>query len=511
MADNNGKRKKSKSEPFGKKLRTRKDTKKVQKKRSLLMLPQLPPSDDDTSSNDSGNVALNAKEEEDSPAYILIPIMGNDMLQDELPENGEISMEDAFDYPIGNGNKGRNRNRLKLTIPRKKSPLTLRLESARKEVEDYNKENGDGKKHTLKDQILLMNTDVPVKANILRKLEDYEKSKSGYDSSKYTTWVKDFLQLPLGKTVPVPISLEDGTSRIQKYVTEVRSCLDSAIAGQDHVKDEVIDFIARLISNPSSRGNILALVGPPGSGKTRLVRKGIAEALKRPFHVINLGGMNDVHVLTGHDLTYTGAKYGRLAQILIQSQCENPVVYLDEIDKVQSSHDKGMEIFRVLTHVLDEEQNHEFYDEYFSNVKINLSKILFVASLNNAENIEPILLDRLKLIKTADLDLATKMNIVRNYILPEICSEVAMAVDTLDISDEVITYVIQNKTEKEEGCRQLKRKWETIVQKLNTRRILSKEPFTSEKEKVTLTRSLVDDLLKNSDTSSNKVLEHMYS
>ena len=120
------------------------------------------------------------------------------------------------------------------------------------------------------------------------------------------------------------------------------------------------------------------------------MRKGIAEALGRPFHVLNLGGMNDVHVLTGHDLTYTGAKYGRFAQILIQSQCENPVIYLDEIDKVQSGNDKGMEIFRVLTHVLDEEQNHEFYDEYFSNVSIDLSKILFVASLNNPDDIEGI-------------------------------------------------------------------------------------------------------------------------
>ena len=523
------KKRKSKSESFGKKLRTRKDTKKIQtgktsRSSSLMLLAPPPPDDSSDNKSDTskgsininpmdeiGNIKniTNGNDESNNPAFLLIPILGGDYNnEDDGDPRGEISMEDAFDYPIGPSGT-RKRGKLRLATNRKRSPTAIKLEKARKEVEDYNS-GMDGKKHTLKDQVLLMETAVSVKANIIRKMEDFEKSKSGYDQSKFNNWLRDVLQLPFGKSVDLPITLQDGAQKIQAYLDEVRSCLDRAIAGQDHVKDEIIDFIARLIANPSSRGNILALVGPPGSGKTRLVRKGIAEALKRPFHVINLGGMNDVHVLTGHDVTYTGAKYGRLAQIMIQSQCENPVIYLDEIDKIQSTHDKGMEIFRVLTHVLDDEQNHEFYDEYFSNVSINLSKILFVASLNNAESIEPVLLDRLKLIKVDELTVETKVDIVRNYMLPELFSQVAMNAEAVGISDDLIRYVIRNKTDNEEGCRQLKRKWETIVQKLNTMKITRKGAF-EEKETIDLTSKLVDELLKHSDVGNKIHAQHIYS
>jgi ATP-dependent Lon protease len=239
------------------------------------------------------------------------------------------------------------------------------------------------------------------------------------------------------------------------------------------------------------------------------VRKGVAEAFQRPFHVINLGGMNDVHVLTGHDLTYTGAKYGKLAQILIQSRCENPIIYLDEIDKIQSGNDKGMEIFRVLTHILDEEQNHEFYDEYFGTVPIDLSKVLFVASLNNPDDIETILRDRLKLVKVDDLTIQEKISISRDYIFPELFTQVAMPLDTMEIEDDIIRYVIRNKTEEEGGCRQLKRKWETIVQKVNTQRITKTGMFDGV-ERVRLTERDIDELLKNTDRE-RRIPLHIYN
>ncbi len=466
---------------------------------------------------------------DDSPAFLIIPILSemigqNNAMGTSGLKTNEISIEDARDYPIGML-PGKRRPNLKLptSILKKKSPLTLKLDKAKEELEKYNSESlmDDIKKHPIKDQILLMDIDVSIKSTIIKKFEDNEKSKNGYDQSKFMNWVKDVVQLPFSKSIPLPITMQDGPKKIHTYLEKVRGHLNTAIAGQESAKEEVVDFIARLISNPKSRGNIIAFAGAKGVGKTKLVRKGVAEALGRPFHVINLGGMNDVHVLTGHDLTYTGAKYGRFAQIMIQSKCENPVIYLDEIDKVQSGSDKGMEIFRVLTHVLDEEQNHEFFDEYFAGIKIDLSKILFVASLNNPDDIEPVLRDRLKIIHVENLDLKTKLQIIKNYMLPELCTEVAFPLEQLHITEDIMKYIIRTKTEEEDGCRQLKRNLETIIQKLNTQRITSSGYFAFDftelneddskpsDKVVNLTESLVDILLKKTE-DKNKIPSHIY-
>ncbi len=400
--------------------------------------------------------------------------------------------------------------------------VQARLEKAQKDIDSYNRGHfTDVKDQPLKVQIVLMETDVSVKSSILKRYEENERNRSSFDQIKFMNWVRDVLSIPFGRTLNLPVTTKDGPIEVRAYLAKVKGKLETAVAGQKAAKDEIVDFIARLVSNPRGRGNVIALAGPKGVGKTRLIRRGVADALERPFHVINLGGMNDAHVLTGHDLTYTGAKYGRLAHILIQSRCENPVIYLDEIDKIQGGSDRGMEVFRVLTHILDEEQNHEFFDEYFSGVKLNLSKVLFVASLNNVEEVDPILLDRLKIVRVDSLDDKTKVDIVRNYMLPELCREVALSHDLIDMPDEVIQYIIRVKTKAEDGCRQLKRKIETIIQKLNTQRVTGTGMFhndiavdyylPSEVRRVVLTQSVVDELLRYTDMDQTHTYQHMYN
>ena len=393
--------------------------------------------------------------------------------------------------------------------------LELKLSSQEKLIKEYIKEHAlDYSNQDLRKQILLMEAPLHVKAMLLTKYDDINKSNgmsfgNSADKSKYQAWIKDILTVPFAKTKSLPVTINDGPDKIRDFLQGMKDTMNVAIAGHDHAKDEILDYVARVISNPTGKGNILALSGPKGGGKTRLLKRGVADALGRPFHVINLGGLNDVHVLTGHDMTYSGAKYGRIAQILIQSKCDNPIIYLDEIDKIQASSDKGMEIFRILTHILDEEQNMEFYDEYFGSVPLDLSKILFVASLNNPDDVEPILRDRLKIIHLNKLSHDEKMTIAYDYVLPELMTMINFGGQLIDIPNDIMRYIINVKTCSEDGCRQMKKNLETIVQKLNTMRITRTGYFENGDTRVVLGQTDVDQLLKHVELDDTS-FKHMY-
>ena len=619
----------------------------------------------------------------------------------------------------------------------------------------------------LREKILLLDVDLATKSMILKKYEDNVKSVNSFDQSKFMNWVKDVTMIPFNKSTPLPVTISDGSVSIKNYLENIKTKLNTAVSGHDHVKDEIVDYVARMISNPSGKGNIIALCGEKGTGKchgkgvpilmydgsvknvedilvddvimgddlkprkvlstttgiddlykvtqshgmtytvnsqhplclkytrlpnlswdenaekfhiswiedgtfikkrsydiqqvalmrsfwkhiqrvpdnvvhiiasefismssgtrtflkgyrlawspkvnngnycdyfvqvkdkedtyyfhpwvteviealklsvldeehqivykkgltdalkdfrlninnkieiqsnieltpigvgkyygfeiggnhrylledgtvthnTRLIKQGVAEALNRPFHIINMGGCNDSHLFLGHDPCYTGASYGRIAQILISSKVSNPVIYLDELDKVESGSEKGMEIYRVLTNLLDEEQNSEFMDEYFSGVKLDLSKILWVASMNDAALVDPILRDRLKIINLKSLDKKNKIEIFKNYMLPELTKMVGMNLNDVFFSDDIISYII-SKTPEEPGCRQLKKRLETIIQKINTMKITETGIFAKENNQndiLAVTKDNIDKFLKSMDLSENLSHLSMYS
>lgn len=198
----------------------------------------------------------------------------------------------------------------------------------------------------------------------------------------------------------------------------------------------------------------------------------LSSILNLPFHQISLGGLTDPHILLGHSETYVGSKAGRIVQILQQSKCMNPIIYFDECDKIGST-DKNIEMNGVLTHILDEEQNKQFTDNYLENIKLDLSKVLFILSFNDITKLDPIVRNRMKIIKVQNPSVNDKINIVKNMIIPEYIKNLYIYNKyNVLINDSIIKYIINEKTIKEAGLRNIKKNIETILNKINTYIIL---------------------------------------
>jgi ATP-dependent Lon protease len=144
--------------------------------------------------------------------------------------------------------------------------------------------------------------------------------------------------------------------------------------------------------------------------------------------------------LTGNNYTYVGSSWGKIVYILITTKCMNPIIFIDELDKV-STTENGKEIISILTHLTDSTQNDDFEDKFFSGIKLNLSRALIVFSFNDASLIDPILKDRITIIETKPLNIKEKIEIVNNYMLPDICKEVGFALDEIILNDQIMVRV----------------------------------------------------------------------
>ena len=222
--------------------------------------------------------------------------------------------------------------------------------------------------------------------------------------------------------------------------------------------------------NGEPTGYCLGFEGPPGIGKTSLAKKGIAECLidadgnPRPFAFIAIGGSSNGSTLEGHNYTYVGSTWGRIVEILQERSCMNPIIFIDELDKV-SATEHGREIIGILTHMVDPTQNDVFQDKYFNGIDLDLSRVLFIFSYNDKSVIDRILLDRIHRVKFDHLSLDDKLIIARKYILPEIYKTMGL-VDVIDISSEIIEYIIETYTS-EAGVRKLKELLFEIIGEIN--------------------------------------------
>lgn len=336
-------------------------------------------------------------------------------------------------------------------------------------------------------------TQVPLKFKILEKhvppqveklalgkyhaLMNMDSSSTEYYKGFH--WIEGYSNMPLGSYKDLPVKLEDGAEACSAFVTKVRQNMDDAIFGHDEAKLQILQFVSSWIANPKGVGNVLSIHGPMGVGKTTLVKNGIAKALDRPFHFISLGGASDASYLDGHSYTYEGSTWGRIADILIQSKCMNPIIYFDELDKI-SETPKGEEIMNLLIHITDSSQNDKFQDKYFSGIDLDLSRCLFIFSHNNHERVNPILRDRMYNIKVGGFNLKEKQVIAEQYLIDQTLKDIGLF-EKLSISKDVIQHVIEEYTGDEKGVRELKRCIHTIMSKLNMLRFYNdpkKVPFS---------------------------------
>ena len=343
--------------------------------------------------------------------------------------------------------------------------------------------NGIIKKHDLKYAKLCHSGK---KNNYMREHMKQFLQQTNNNKLIFTEMQKRFateFQIGIAKKINTHITdINTKWGNINNNMDRIDNTLNNAIHGHTTAKRQLKRIIGQWI-NGKQTGYCFGFEGPPGVGKTSLAKKGLAQCLldetdgtNRPFAFIPIGGSCNGSTLSGHNYTYVGSTWGRIVDILIEKKCMNPIIFIDELDKVSKS-EHGKEIIGILTHLVDSTQNESFQDKYFNGVDLDLSKALFIFSYNDPSAIDRILLDRIHRIKFDHLSLEDKLVIANNYLLPEIYKNVGLT-NIIKLSDEILIYIIEHYTY-EPGVRKLKEILFEIISEINLSILQNTDKYTT--------------------------------
>ena len=348
----------------------------------------------------------------------------------------------------------------------------------REQMKVIREELGEDNTESDADQFLQALKKIKAKKDVKEKIKkEIDRFKNiGTNSSESAVargYIETLLELPWDKA-----------SKDNKDLKNAAKVLDDDHYGLEKVKERMLEFLA--VRNLTSKGEspIICLVGPPGTGKTSIARS-VARALDKEYVRICLGGVRDEAEIRGHRRTYVGAMPGRIATGLRTAGVKNPLMLLDEIDKVSSDY-KG-DTSSALLEVLDAEQNSRFRDHYVE-IPIDLSEVLFIATANSAQDIPRPLLDRMELIEVSSYTENEKMHIAKEHLVRKQIKKNGLKKDQLSISEEALSMVIRGYT-REAGVRSLERKLGEICRKA------AREIYEGNKKKVTVTKKNLEQFL----------------
>lgn len=346
--------------------------------------------------------------------------------------------------------------RMKMSERQRNAILEAQLDTIREEL------YGEGRETTaLQERLNALTLSDEIRSAIAREIGRLEHlNPQSPDFQTQYAYLETVLELPWDKTSPPVFDFKHAENE-----------LNSTHSGLEKVKERVLEQIAMMLHSPEAHSPIICLVGPPGVGKTSLGQS-IAKALGREFRRVSLGGMHDESEIRGHRRTYIGAMPGRIIDAVRRAGTRNPVIMLDEIDKLGQDY-KGNPSAALLE-VLDPEQNVRFHDNYID-LDFDLSNVLFITTANSLAPIEAPLLDRMEVISLSGYSAEEKLDIARDHLLPALRKEMGLDTSEVPVSDEAVSYIIDNYTA-ESGVRQLQKNLASVMRKY-IRAKVSGQPF----------------------------------